>query len=202
MISAPIAGRAAPQPSPTRRDYLSYSAVGSYQRCPLAFYFHYVEGLPETTVSSSLVFGGAVHRAFEHHFNELLAGAEPPSLEALLGEYEAAWQGYGPDAIRFGKDEQRDGLTSLAQRMLATFQASSLAKTEGTILGVEEELRGADCSRLPGHPGPARPGHRNRRRVDLNGLENGGKPVDTGPSRRVVRPALAVPRASPQLSTP
>ena len=149
MISAPIAGRAASQPSPKRRDYLSYSAVSSYQRCPLAFYFHYVEGLPETTVSSSLVFGGAVHRSFEHHFNELLAGAEPPSLEALMGEYEAAWQGYDAKTIRFGKDEQRDGLTSLAQRMLAAFQASSLVRPEGIILGVEEELRGQIVMNCP-----------------------------------------------------
>jgi len=115
----------------------------------LAFYFRYVEGLPETTVSSSLVFGGAVHRAFEHHFNELLAGNDPPSLEALLGEYEAAWQGYDAEAIRLGKDEQLDGLTSLAQRMLAAFQASPLARPDGIILGVEEELRGPIVAGCP-----------------------------------------------------
>jgi putative RecB family exonuclease len=138
MISTPAAERPV---SPPRRDYLSYSAVTTYQRCPLAFHFRYVAGLPEATVSSSLVFGGAVHRAFEHHFNELLAGAEPPSIDALLGEYDAAWQEYDANAVRFGK-EQRDDLTSLAQRMLAAFQASSLARPEGMILGIEEELRG------------------------------------------------------------
>jgi hypothetical protein len=29
----------------TGRDYLSYSAVSTYQRCPLRYYFSYVEGL-------------------------------------------------------------------------------------------------------------------------------------------------------------
>jgi CRISPR/Cas system-associated exonuclease Cas4 (RecB family) len=127
---------------PTSRNYLSYSSLTLYQNCPLRWHFKYVAGLPEATVSSSLVFGGAIHRCFEHYMNELMAGAEPPSLDALMGEYEAVWQGHDMDKVRFGKDEQREGLTGLAQRMLAAFQTSSLARPEGTILGVEEELRG------------------------------------------------------------
>ena len=52
------------------RDYLSFSAVSLYQRCPLAFKFKYIDGLPEETVSSSLVFGGSVHSALELWFRE------------------------------------------------------------------------------------------------------------------------------------
>lgn len=136
-------------PPPKVRDYLSYSAVSTYQTCPLRYYFRYVAGLPEKTVSSSLVFGGAVHRAVEHHFNDLLAGNEAPSIEGLLGEYDAAWSGYDPAAIRFGKEDGRADLQSLAVRVLSAFQASSFAKPEGVILGVEEELRD---SVVPGVP--------------------------------------------------
>jgi RecB family exonuclease len=149
MISAPMLERAASQRPPPRRDYLSYSAVNAYQRCSLSYFFRYIAGLPETTVSSNLVYGGAIHRGFEHHFNELLAGAEPPSLDALMGEYEAVWQGHDLARVRFGKHEQRESLTALAQRMLATFQASSLARPEGRILGVEEELRGPVVAGCP-----------------------------------------------------
>lgn len=84
---------------PTGRDYVSYSAVTAYQRCPLAFYFRYVAGLPDATVSSSLAFGAAIHRSIEFHLNEVMAGAEPPTLEALLGEFDAGWQQYDPKAI-------------------------------------------------------------------------------------------------------
>ncbi len=59
---------------PTERDYISYSSITSYQACPLRWYFKYIAGLPERTVSSSLVFGSAIHRSVEHHFNELMAG--------------------------------------------------------------------------------------------------------------------------------
>ena len=148
IASPPIESKAGSE-SPICRDYLSYSAVSAYRRCPLAFYFHYVAGLPEATVSSSLVLGSAVHRAVELHFNELMAGGEPPSLDALLGEHDAAWREYDGGAIRFGKHQDRDELAGLAQRMLAAFQASSLAKPEGFIPGVEEELRGPV---IPGCP--------------------------------------------------
>ena len=45
------------------RDYLSFSAISLYRQCPLKFYFRYVAGLSEKTVSANLVFGGAIHAA-------------------------------------------------------------------------------------------------------------------------------------------
>lgn len=141
MIGIPNPPRAPSKPT-FSRDYLSYSSISAYQRCPLAFFYRYVAQLPERTVSSSLVFGSAVHRAAEHHFVELLAGNEPPSAEALLGEYDAAWNEYDQATISYGKEECREELLPLAQRVLAAFQTSTLAKPDGVILGVEEELRG------------------------------------------------------------
>ncbi|MCE9603306.1 MAG: PD-(D/E)XK nuclease family protein [Planctomycetia bacterium] len=147
MIRAPVrpATRASPAPQPTppkpARDYLSYSAVTTYQGCPLRYFFRYIAGLPERTVSSSLVFGSAIHRAVEYHFNELLAGNEPPTAEALLGEYDRHWRETNSATVRFGKGENLDGLGDLARRVIAAFQTSSLAVPNGQIIGVEEELR-------------------------------------------------------------
>lgn len=137
----------------TGRSYLSYSAINTYRSCPLKYRFKYLDGLPETTISASLVFGSAIHRAAEFHFNELLAGNDAPSAEALLGEFDAAWNEYDPPSISFGKQEGREELLPLAQRVLAAFQSSELANPRGVILGVEEEVRGQivpDCPDLLG----------------------------------------------------
>ena len=142
----------APNPSPPAkplRDYLSYSAITTYQGCPLRYYFRYVAGLPEKTVSSSLVFGSAVHRAVEHHFNELMAGNEPPTLDALVGEYDRHWAESDPQAVKFGKDDDVESLGTLATKMFAAFKASPLATPAGRIIGVEEELRGSVVAGCP-----------------------------------------------------
>ena len=136
-------------PPPSERDYISYSSITSYQSCPLRWYFKYVAGLPERTVSSSLVFGSAIHRSVEHHFNELMAGNEPPTLEALVGEYDRHWQETDESVVKFGKEEYKESLGPLAQRMLAAFQTSSMAKVEGHIIGVEEQLRGPVIAGAP-----------------------------------------------------
>jgi putative RecB family exonuclease len=133
----------------TGRDYISYSAASTYQQCPLRYYFKYVAGLPETTVSSSLVFGGAIHKAIEFHFNSIMAGEPPPDLDALLAEYQGAWHGREGIEVTFSKDETRDTLGRLADRMLRAFQASSMSHPEGTIIGVEEEFRGALVAGCP-----------------------------------------------------
>ena len=133
----------------TGRDYISWSSISTFQACPLKWYFRYALGLPEETVSSSLVFGGAIHRAAEFHYRELLAGNPAPDLDTLLAEYQNAWQDRDLGAIKFAKSEDIDSLGALAERVLTAFQESPLAEPEGTIVGVEEELRGPVSPECP-----------------------------------------------------
>lgn len=133
----------------TGRNYLSYSAISTYQQCPLRYYFKYVAGLPEETVSASLVFGGAIHAAVQHHFEALLAGEPLPSLEDLLAAYRLAWESRDTGEVAFKKGDDEQVLQELALRMLVAFQASHIADPEGRILGIEEELVG---ELVPGVP--------------------------------------------------
>lgn len=147
-LGSPPQPRAPPPPVPAR-DYLSFSAIRAYKACPLRYFFRYVVGLPEPTISASLVFGGAIHRAIEHHFRELLVGNDPPAVEALVAEYHREWQDRELDSIRLAKDDSRHALDALALRMLTAFSTSTLAQPVGRILAIEEELRGPVIPELP-----------------------------------------------------
>jgi putative RecB family exonuclease len=135
-------------PAPKHRDYLSYSAISTYAKCPLRYFFKYVAGLPDELVSASLVFGGAIHRAIEHHFRELLAGNPPVTLSDLMAAYQTEWTEREASKIHFGKDSKLS-LDTLAARMLDAFRQHDLAKPHGRVLAVEEELRGAIIPGLP-----------------------------------------------------
>jgi len=130
------------------RDYISFSAIRTYQACPLQYFFRYVAGLPKETISSSLVFGSAIHRAIEHHFRRLLEGQAAPSPDELLTEYKLGWQDDYPP-IRFAKDENAASFDGLAQRMLTAFAISDLARPKGRVLAIEETLRGQIIPGLP-----------------------------------------------------
>lgn len=148
MITAAKATPASAATTPVR-DYVSWSAISLYQSCPLRYYFRYIAGLPERTVSASLVFGAAIHRAVEHHFNELLAGNEPPNIESLVGEYDRHWADIDLATVQFGKGDDRESLEELARRMLGAFQGSTLAQPGGHVIGVEETLRGRIVAGVP-----------------------------------------------------
>jgi putative RecB family exonuclease len=128
----------------TGRPYTSWSAITTYQACPLRYYFRYVEGLPEESVSASLVFGGSIHRAVEMHLRERLVGNPTPTLDALMAAYQDGWQEHEAQ-VQFGKGDDQASLDDLARRMLTAFQASELAKPPGPIIGIEEELTGSWC---------------------------------------------------------
>ena len=133
----------------TGRDYISWSALSTFRTCPLKYKFRYVDGLPEESVSSALVFGTGIHTAVEQHFQAILSGAPKPDLDALLFAYRSAWLPYEPNAIKFGSTETRASLDALASRMLTAFLSSPAASVQGRVLGVEEEIRGMLVEGVP-----------------------------------------------------
>jgi putative RecB family exonuclease len=133
----------------TGRDYISWSALSTFRTCPLKYKFRYIDGLPEESVSSALVFGTSIHSAIEQHYQAQLAGDPKPDLDALLFAYRSAWLPHDPDAISFGSTETRASLDALAARMLTAFLNSPAAIVQGRVLGVEEEVRG---ELIPGVP--------------------------------------------------
>jgi putative RecB family exonuclease len=133
----------------TGRDYISWSALSTFRTCPLKYKFRYVDGLPEESVSSALVFGTGIHTAVEQHFQAILSGDPKPDLNALLFAYRSAWLPHDPDAIQFGSTETRASLDALAARMLTAFLNSPAASVQGRVLGVEEEIRGELVKGVP-----------------------------------------------------
>ncbi len=133
----------------TGRDYISWSALSTFRTCPLKYRFRYVDGLPEESVSSALIFGTGIHSAVEQHFQAALSGEEQPDVERLMFAYRSAWLPHDPDAIQFGSTETRNSLDALAAKMLTAFLNSPAASVQGRVLGVEEEIRGMLVQGVP-----------------------------------------------------
>jgi putative RecB family exonuclease len=133
----------------TGRDYISWSAISTFRTCPLKYKFRYIDGLPEESVSSALVFGTGIHTAVEQHFQAILSGEEQPDVERLMFAYRSAWLPHDPDAIQFGSTETRASLDALASKMLTVFLNSPAASVRDRVLGVEEEIRGMLVEGVP-----------------------------------------------------
>ena len=139
-----------PLATPVQRDYVSWSAISTYQQCPLRYFFRYIEGLEETFTSASLALGGAVHSAVEFHFNELMVGNPAPDHDTLLNAFWDGWRSRAETAaIQLGKNEDLDAIGKTADRVITAFRASEFAQPQGRILGVEEELRSPLIPGLP-----------------------------------------------------
>ena len=133
----------------TGRDYISWSALSTFRQCPLKYRFRYIDGLPEESVSSALVFGTGIHTAIEQHFQAILSGDPKPDLDSLLFAYRSAWLPHDPDAIQFGGSETPASLDALASKMFTAFLNSPAASVQGRVLGVEEEIRGMLVQGVP-----------------------------------------------------
>ena len=121
----------------TGRDYVSWSAISTFRTCPLKYKFRYIDGLPEESVSSALVFGAGIHSAVEQHFPAILSDDEQSDVERLMFAYCSAWLPHDPDSISFGSTETRSSLDALARKMLTAFLSSPATSVQGRGLGVE-----------------------------------------------------------------
>ena len=117
-----IAEKALPRSPPRAFDHISYS-FGQHisGRARLRLVFRYVLGLPERTISSSLVLGSALHRAVQHHFEQLMVGRSGTDLDTLLAVFQDAWESYDDQIIRYGVGESRDEIGRMAERLLTEF---------------------------------------------------------------------------------
>jgi len=134
----------------TGRDYLSPSAIATFQRCPLKYRFAYIEGREPEFTSVSLVFGAAIHAAIEEHYRRRFEGLPPPGDDELLAAYAKAWEAETAQRSNLDKEPALDELTGLAARMLTAFQKSAVATDDdAALVGVEEELRGPVVPEAP-----------------------------------------------------
>jgi len=92
---------------------LSYTAVSTYEKCPLAYRFQYLEGL-EVPPSPYLSFGRSLHSALEWFYGRDVP--EPPSLQELLGQLESCWESEG-----FADEEEERSFFRHAREVLEAF---------------------------------------------------------------------------------
>jgi putative RecB family exonuclease len=134
----------------TGRDYISYSEVASYQRCPLQWKFRYVDDAEPEQISAALILGSGVHAAIEYHFQQLMQAGEVPAIDDLLQVFDTCW---GKEAqqlpVTFPKGQDRDTIRVTAERMIQQFLESPHAIPDGQLVGIEENFRVVLADDLP-----------------------------------------------------
>jgi RecB family exonuclease len=129
-------------------EYLSWSRVQLYLRCPRAFWYRYIEGVPSSFTSSALVLGSAVHDLVGEHYAALIAGetaGDMPLASAFIG---ACFDEADP-AVKLGPKEDRDGLCDLGAAMAMALTEHDLLGDTWSVAGVEERVEGPLLDEAP-----------------------------------------------------
>lgn len=79
------------------KQHLSISQVNTYLRCPLQYYWRYVEGL-KVPPPSAVVFGLATHRAVEHNYRHKLRSGEDRPTEEIQEVFAEEFDRLAPEA--------------------------------------------------------------------------------------------------------
>jgi putative RecB family exonuclease len=73
-------------------DYLSLTSLKQYLQCPIKWKRRYIDKQPEPS-SASLVLGGATHAALAQHYSWQIERGAGITVDELLDEYSAAFDG-------------------------------------------------------------------------------------------------------------
>ena len=132
----------------TGRPYLSWTQVSSYQQCPRAFAFRYVERAEPDVVASSLLFGSAMHEAFAKVHEHDMEGLPAPSSEELAGRVTNLL-GSSLLPVKYSKGESAESLHALSTRMVDAFLASPESRPEGQPVCIEDRASGSIDPGIP-----------------------------------------------------
>ena len=125
------------------RDFVSWSQLNTFRRCPLQYRFRYLDKVEPEYIASSLLIGSSIHSAIELYHRRELEGAPLPDLDELETQFWAEWKDRTEESaeVRYSKRESdTDAVQQLARRMLASFLDSPHRHTDGVIVGIEERM--------------------------------------------------------------
>jgi RecB family exonuclease len=114
-------------------EYLSYSRIKRYEKCPRSFELHYVRRAP-AHANPATQFGSVLHRSLEATYRAIVAeGLVGPFPETrLLADFEAAWTEAGlTDFPLFGE----------GRAILHRYAREHADVDAGAVLAVEQEFR-------------------------------------------------------------
>lgn len=124
----------------TRRDYVSWSQISTYESCPLLFRYRYVDPAEPDFTPSALVFGKAVHAGLEEMAFRVMQG-RPIKFSSAMDAYDSSFDEPLDAPVRYRDGEDKDSLRQMAHRMLVAASSLPIFRGENEIVGIEETLR-------------------------------------------------------------
>lgn len=119
------------------RPHWSYSSISQYLACPLRFYFQRIIGLPQESVSSSLVLGSAVHTALAE-YHRTVQQDEPTDTGKLHQIIADSWNRRENETrISYRKAENK---ANLIDQGIALIEAYLKEPPPQNIIGIEQEI--------------------------------------------------------------
>ncbi len=123
--------------TPIKRPHWSFSSINQYRRCPLQFFFERIAKIPRKSVSSSLVFGSAIHDALASHHQRIKLGREA-SEQNLKDDFMGSWRVRTEDQlVTFKANESASDLVGKGQAMMELY---SKEEPPADIIAVEERV--------------------------------------------------------------
>lgn len=103
MTKLQTASASLPQTQTATKKHYSISQLLTYQKCPLHYYFRYIEGL-KIPPRSAMTLGTSVHAALEHNFKQKIESKLDLPVDEVLDAYSTSFDLAKPETL-WDKDE-------------------------------------------------------------------------------------------------
>lgn len=119
----------------------SFSGISTFQNCPRAFKYRYIEKLPEAFNTIEAHMGTCVHEALEWAYTQRKDGREP-DLEGALEQYRGAWNKDNLGDLKVVKDEKtREDYFNDGKQFLAYFMEDVFPNDKSETLYLEHHFQ-------------------------------------------------------------
>lgn len=109
-----------PTITPAVTDYLSWSRISAYLRCPQQYFMRYIERVPAEHRPVALLFGTAWHDTVGVYLEQAGAAAAPELIDVFAESFDHEIA-EGDTPVHFDEAETRDTIIDTARGMIGAF---------------------------------------------------------------------------------
>ena len=113
------------------KKHYSISQLLTYQKCPLHYYFRYIEGL-KIPPRSAMTIGSSVHAALEHNFKQKIESKIDLSQDEVLDYYSQSFDLAKPETL-WEKDEKPGEIKDGGANLVCAYHTGKDLKGEQLV---------------------------------------------------------------------
>jgi CRISPR/Cas system-associated exonuclease Cas4 (RecB family) len=122
------------------KKHLSISQINTYLRCPLQYYFRYIQGII-IPPKAALVLGGVIHKTLEYNYKQKVKSCQDLKVKEILEYFDWTFKEREKEVEWKQENEKKEKFKEQGMKLLEKYQNEIAPKIQPLVVEQKHEIQ-------------------------------------------------------------